>query len=225
MSGNPRIDSVRSVILSIGIRWLGFAVMTLLAVINESQPGTRIADPVLSALPWSQSIERINYWLWILAWIPPSLILLRLDQQRFIRLMLAGAVLSVLRGVSILATGLGPVRGEDVNLSHDWTWGLRFEVTRQILNPISVLAENSANIWLTKDLFFSGHTATTFLLLLYVWPYRKLRLYTLLGHAVVVASLFLGHIHYTIDVIGGYAAAAGVYWLFEKYCGLNRNGP
>ena len=34
---------------------------------------------------------------------------------------------------------------------------------------------------LTKDLFFSGHTATTFLLLLYLWPHRRLRWLALAG--------------------------------------------
>jgi membrane-associated phospholipid phosphatase len=71
--------------------------------------------------------------------------------------------------------------------------------------------------YLTKDLFFSGHTATTFLLLLYVWPWRRLRAAALAGHVLVVASVFLAHLHYTIDVAGAYAIAFAIFALREGW--------
>ena len=53
------------------------------------------------------------------------------------------------------------------------------------------------------------------LLLLYAWPDRRLRWPMLAGHAVVVATVFLSHLHYTIDVLGAYAMAFTAYALAE----------
>src|SRR5262249_32095706 len=88
---------------------------------------------------------------------------------------------------------------------------LRKRVVLQILNPVSVFLDDSAQIWLTKDLFFSGHTSSTFLVVLFGWSLRRLRWAFVAAHVLVVASLYLGHIHYTIDVIGGGGAAALAY--------------
>ncbi len=52
---------------------------------------------------------------------------------------------------------------------------------------------------LTKDLFFSGHTATLFLLFL-VAPNRIVKLLFLVFTFIVGISLLLQHVHYTIDV-------------------------
>lgn len=52
---------------------------------------------------------------------------------------------------------------------------------------------------LTKDLFFSGHTATLFLLFLVV-KNKTLKTIFLIFTIIVGASLLLQHVHYTIDV-------------------------
>ncbi|HED05151.1 MAG TPA: hypothetical protein ENI61_00535 [Ignavibacteria bacterium] len=53
---------------------------------------------------------------------------------------------------------------------------------------------------LTKDLFFSGHTATLFLLFLVVD--NKILKYTLLVFTIIVGvCLLIQHVHYTVDVI------------------------
>jgi membrane-associated phospholipid phosphatase len=52
---------------------------------------------------------------------------------------------------------------------------------------------------LTKDLFFSGHTATIFLLFLAAQN-KKLKLLFLLCTIVVGLSVLLQHVHYSIDV-------------------------
>jgi membrane-associated phospholipid phosphatase len=52
----------------------------------------------------------------------------------------------------------------------------------------------------TKDLFFSGHTATMFLMFLFV----KGRFYKsvfLAGTVVLGLSVILQHVHYSIDVV------------------------
>jgi membrane-associated phospholipid phosphatase len=71
--------------------------------------------------------------------------------------------------------------------------------------------------YLTKDLFFSGHTATTFLLALYLWRFPRARLLAVLGHVLVVLSVLFSHLHYGIDVVGGYAVALAVFALREGW--------
>jgi membrane-associated phospholipid phosphatase len=51
-----------------------------------------------------------------------------------------------------------------------------------------------------KDLFFSGHTSTMFLLFL-VNPHKKFRYIFLIATILVGASVLVQHVHYTIDVI------------------------
>lgn len=53
---------------------------------------------------------------------------------------------------------------------------------------------------LTKDLFFSGHTATIFLLFL-TSSGRFFKIFFFTGTILVGACLLLQHVHYTIDVI------------------------
>ena len=53
---------------------------------------------------------------------------------------------------------------------------------------------------LTKDLFFSGHTATMFFLFL-VSENKKMRLIFLLGFVIIAIAVLLQHVHYTVDVV------------------------
>ena len=53
---------------------------------------------------------------------------------------------------------------------------------------------------LTKDLFFSGHTATLFLLFL-IADIKSLKMFFLICTIAVAAAVILQHVHYTIDVI------------------------
>ncbi|RYU77981.1 phosphatase PAP2-related protein [Hymenobacter persicinus] len=67
----------------------------------------------------------------------------------------------------------------------------------------------------TKDLFFSGHTATMFLLALAVRP-RGGRWALLLATLGVGALVLVQHTHYTYDVLAAPLFAAVSYWLAGK---------
>jgi len=72
---------------------------------------------------------------------------------------------------------------------------------------------------LTKDLFFSGHVATLFLLFL-VMEFKGLK-YIFLGSAIIVGiSIVLQHVHYVIDV---FAAPFFTYVCFTVVSSLNLN--
>ncbi len=189
-------------------------MMLWLTLWAESRPSTRLADPILDAVPYLAWVDRYNYWLWILAYLPVALVLAWKNVPLFCRYMVTAGLLGLIRGLCIVVTALGPVRGDDLHLGLSLAdrgnaflglMGLGF------FNP-----DGGARLYLTKDLFFSGHTATTFLLLLYVWRWPGLRSFMVASHLLVVASLFFAHLHYTIDVIGAYAITFGLFAWRER---------
>jgi hypothetical protein len=74
------------------------------------------------------------------------------------------------------------------------------------------------NTIITKDLFFSGHTATQFLLFMLVQ--NKILKFFFLGLVILLGIMILiQHVHYTIDVI----AAPVVVWIcYRTVYGINK---
>jgi hypothetical protein len=72
---------------------------------------------------------------------------------------------------------------------------------------------------LTKDLFFSGHTATLFLLALTLPGRTSRRVYVALT-AMVAAGVILQHVHYTVDVFVAPFVAYGSYRLVRGLHGV-----
>ncbi len=68
---------------------------------------------------------------------------------------------------------------------------------------------------LLNDLFFSGHTATMFLLLL-VAP-KKLKFLFLMGTIIVALSVLLQKVHYTVDVLVAPFISYTCYTLVLRY--------
>jgi hypothetical protein len=63
---------------------------------------------------------------------------------------------------------------------------------------------------LTRDLFFSGHTATMTVLFLTVVQ-RGVKIFLIIGTGTVAVCLLLQHVHYTIDVLTAPFFAYGAY--------------
>ena len=68
---------------------------------------------------------------------------------------------------------------------------------------------------LTKDLFFSGHTGTLFLLFLLV-DNKKLKVVYLLVTILVGIAVLLQHVHYSIDVFVAPFVAFGAFSIIKK---------
>jgi membrane-associated phospholipid phosphatase len=68
---------------------------------------------------------------------------------------------------------------------------------------------------LTKDLFFSGHTATMFLLFLVV-KNHKLKTIFLITTILVGLAVLLQHVHYTVDVIAAPVFAYSSYKIVQS---------
>ena len=69
---------------------------------------------------------------------------------------------------------------------------------------------------LTKDLFFSGHTATLFLLFL-LTEKKTLKFIFLISTFIVGISVLLQHVHYSIDVFIAPFVAYGSYRIIKIY--------
>jgi membrane-associated phospholipid phosphatase len=70
---------------------------------------------------------------------------------------------------------------------------------------------------LTRDLFFSGHTSTMFLLFL-VMPGRRLRIAYACFTVIVGLCVVLQHVHYTVDVFAAPFFAYGAYMIILGIC-------
>lgn len=203
-----------SVALAILWRYACHAAMLGLSLLTEGRPAPHLPDTVLDHLPRVAWIADYNWWLWVACYVPPALLLWRRDRQAFLRFLYVGGIVSLLRGLCVGLSGLGPSDGPDVNagrsgeeLFHAWI---------VLINPFSTLFGNAAKVYLTKDLFFSGHASSTFLLWLYCRGKGWLGPLTLAAHLVTVAVVLLAHLHYTIDVVGAWAITYNVYVLAER---------
>jgi hypothetical protein len=67
-------------------------------------------------------------------------------------------------------------------------------------------------VYITKDLFYSGHTSTLFLIFLCLRQQRD-RLFAFIGSLLVGSLLLVQHVHYTIDVLGAFAFTYPLYRL------------
>jgi hypothetical protein len=192
-----------------------YAAMTAAAVWNELRPAPTLPDLVLGHVPYVPWVARANYLLWLAAYVPLSIALLWRSGRTFVRYTVTAGIVSLARGATIGLTGLGPpdpatagpgIAGRDP-----------LEAFVDLLSPWDVFANDAMAAYLTKDLFFSGHTATTFLLVLYLWRFPRLRAPAVAAHVAVVLSVFLSHLHYAIDVAGAYAVAFSVFVLREGW--------
>lgn len=199
-------------------RYVCFVAMITLSLWAESRPAPHLPDLLIDRIPYVESVDRYNYWLLAAGYVPMAVWLLVRDPKRFCRYCVSAGLLSLLRGVCIVVTGLGPVRGPDLHAGmFDRDPTLFARALLDMASPLGLLLRDAPHVYLTKDLFFSGHTAATCLLLLYVWPFVTLRRLMLATHIAVVASVFFAHLHYTIDVIGAYAMALAMFALREGW--------
>ncbi|MBD2714009.1 hypothetical protein KBK19_03065 [Microvirga sp. STR05] len=77
---------------------------------------------------------------------------------------------------------------------------------------------------ITKDLFFSGHTATVALLALSVGPVR-LRRWLVVGAVAVGLLVLVQHAHYTYDVLAAPLFAAFCFWLSGRITSGKHTAP
>ncbi len=81
----------------------------------------------------------------------------------------------------------------------------------KLIDPLTSLTYGGRGIFMTKDLFFSGHTSNLFMFYLCLQK-RRDKLFVLLGCIIVAVLVLVQHVHYSIDVI----AAFIITWFLVK---------
>lgn len=146
---------------------------------NEHRAGTKLIDPCLSRLPafdLSVPIFALLYGTLIVA-----IAHLAPQPRRLLIALQAYALMALVRMAMMYNIPLEAPPGMIL-----------------LIDPF-VSAFGDGDNW-SKDLFFSGHTATTFLCAISVRS-SALRLLCLSASACVAALVLLQHAHYTIDVL------------------------
>lgn len=145
----------------------------------EQRAGKALTDPLLHLLnPIDVSVP-----IFLIIWSNAFLLLLCFirDAKILLKFMIAYSLVTVMRMVFIYFIPLEPPAG---------------------LIPLKDPLSNTfyGTSFITKDLFFSGHTSTLFLIFMCL-DSQKFRIFSIIGTCLVGFLLLLQHVHYTIDII------------------------
>jgi PAP2 superfamily C-terminal len=138
------------------------------------------------------------------------------------------ATFNIIWAVSLLSL-IRAIQTPSVFLTFVWGWLVLttfrlLTITLVPLDPPSgliVLADPISNFFyghhkfITKDLFFSGHTSTVFLLYLCV-PGKRDKILVLIATFCVAILLLVQHVHYTLDVVAAPFFGWAAYRLARK---------
>jgi hypothetical protein len=160
----------------------------------EKRQGRVLNDWLLNRIP----AQNVSVPIFILIWSSTFLTMIRCIQNPriFIRLLWTYVFLCLSRIITISLVPLDPPPG---------------------LLP---LKDRLANVFygptfITRDLFYSGHTASVFILFLCLE--KKVDKGFTLGSSILLgALLLLQHVHYTVDVVAAPLFSYAVYWLAMK---------
>lgn len=168
---------VRFSISVIGVVIILFFMTHFLNFIEQRQ-GVILNDPILKMLPPINLTWLIFTVIYLSLILTISLIIK--NPMSLLFAIRAYGIMIVLRIIAMYLLPLNPPTG------------------MILLNDPFIQFFGSGNI-LTKDLFFSGHTATLFLF--YLLIDKKIYKNILLGLTIIIAYLVLAqHVHYSIDV-------------------------
>lgn len=147
----------------------------------ESRPGVVLNDPLLNALP----VFDLSWPTFLLIYgtlIIGTSQLLKYPRELFIAIN-NYSIMVLFRIVAMSLTPLDPPVGMII-----------------LEDPIVQLLGTPDQITLTRDLFFSGHTATAFLMLLNAHT-RGLKIAFAISTFAIASMVLLQRVHYSIDVL------------------------
>jgi PAP2 superfamily protein len=154
-------------------------LFTVLFDYIDQRPGVLLNDWLLNELP----PHNVSVLIFIFIWSPVALAIARSvkDPDFFLLALCTYTILTFLRLVSIYLVALEPPKG-----------------LIPLIDPLG--NRLYGNKFVTKDLFFSGHTSTMFGLA-FCFSRRKDRIFGFLAATAVGFLVLVQHIHYTVDVI------------------------
>ncbi|GAB3556517.1 phosphatase PAP2-related protein [Spirosoma fluminis] len=160
----------------------------------ERHTGPVLSDWLLAQLP----PQDVSIAIFLLIWATALLLLIRARRSPavFMMFMYSYIIVSLSRMLSINLVPLDPPIG-----------------LIPLIDPISNAFYGKT--YITKDLFYSGHTSTIFLMFLCFRRWWD-RLLALIGSLLVGSLLLVQHVHYTVDVLGAFLFTYPLYWLGKK---------
>jgi membrane-associated phospholipid phosphatase len=191
-----RLQAVLTVIVLAGVLWS----LTNFLNFIENRQGIILADPLLS------HFKPLN-----LTWLIFGLIYLSLITALFELAKYPGRLMFILQAYSLLVV---------IRMAAMYIIPLNPPPDMIPLNDPFVEYFGTGRL-LTKDLFFSGHTATLFLLFLTVQS-KKLKILFLTCTIALGLSVLLQHVHYSIDVL---AAPFFTYTCFHIILFFHKKQP
>ena len=162
----------------------------------ERRPGVTLPDPVLALFP-AVNLTWVTF-LIIYAGIIAGLLVLMQHPRRLLLVFQAYVVLAIFRMAAMYLAPLEPPPG-----------------IIELRDPFVEFF--GAGKPFTRDLFFSGHTSTTFLLFLVI-PGGRLRIAYACATLLVGLCVVFQHVHYTVDVVAAPFFAYGAYSLALGIC-------
>jgi len=147
----------------------------------ETRQGIVLNDWLLSNLP----ARDFSFTIFIFVWSTSLLIIFRSVQQPriFLTTIYLMIVMTIIRLICISIFALDPPPG---------LIGLK--------DPLTSLTYGGTDVFITRDLFFSGHTSNLFLIYLCLQKKRD-KQFALMATIIVGMLVLVQHVHYTIDVI------------------------
>ncbi len=189
--GNNHFWKQREVLESIMFGLLFFSGSIMInhytSIYVDRSAGNHVTDILLDNLPIANVNFIVNEVAWVFIWL--VIVLLLVKPQRIPYVLKNIAFFIFIRSIFISLTHLGPIPNHSYLSKHD------------ILSGIA-----SGN-----DMFFSGHTGMPFLLALIFWENKVLRYVFLFGSFLFGASMILGHLHYSIDVVAAFFITHSLY--------------
>jgi len=193
---------IYQVILSFAAVIGGLMLFTRFLAFIEDRPGIILPDPILA---WFAPMD-ISWFTFIIMYSTVAIAIISLLQSpKALILGLQSYVLMLFfRTIAMYAIPL--------------------EAPASILPLIDpMVSEVGVGKLMTKDLFFSGHTATIYIMYL-VAQKRYFRYFFLAATLIIAVSVLVQHVHYSVDVIAApffaYCSYRIVYLLNHKYNGL-----
>ncbi|MFA5936610.1 MAG: phosphatase PAP2-related protein [Candidatus Paceibacterota bacterium] len=151
-----------------------------------------VTDIILSNIPVYNVYYLFTYGT-LLVWVPLIFIIF-LHPKRIPFVLKSIALFLIIRSIFVCLTHIGPFPTQ-INIAGGLNSVMNF----------------------TGDLFFSGHTGLPFLLALIFWQEKNLRFFFLICSVFFGIVVLLGHLHYSIDVLGAFFITYAIFHMAEFF--------
>ncbi len=173
------------------------AVLPSFFALIEKREGVVLHDLILHYIP----ARNFSLLIFVIIWSSSVLVLIRSIQQPvfFLTVLLSLILVLIARMLTIYFVVLDPPEG-----------------LIKLTDPITSLTYGGRNVFITKDLFFSGHTSNLFLFYLCLTK-KKDKIFLLLGSISVAILVLVQHVHYSMDVVAAFVITFFLVHLVKKY--------